>query len=81
MQLMEIRNTEKVIPKTIMIGPFFVNCSTISQTLSKKHKEQAVALLENVVSRLKRKMGEVSTSFVSSIVPYVPSFHHIYTYS
>ena len=68
MQLTEIRNIEKVIPTTIIIGPFFVNCSTISQALTEKRKEQAIALLENVVSRLKKKIGEVSTLFVFSYV-------------
>ena len=75
MHLTQIRYIGKVLPQTIIIGPFFVNCSTISQALSKKHKELAIALLDYVVSRLKKKIDEVSTSFVSSIVPY----NHVYS--
>ena len=60
MQLKEKENIEKTLPQNIVIGPFFVNCDTIRQALSKKCKELANALLEYVVSRLKRKSDEVS---------------------
>ena len=74
MQLKEKENIEKTLPQNIVIGPFYVNCDTIRQALSKKRKELANALLEYVVSRLKRKADEVSTSLLSI-------FHcHQYTY-
>ena len=60
MQLKEKENIEKTLPQNIVIGPFYVNCDTIRQTLSKKRKELANALLEYVVSRLKKKSEEVS---------------------
>ena len=65
MQLKEKENIEKTLPQNIVIGPFYVNCDTIRQALSKKRKELANALLEYVVSRLKRKADEVSTSLLS----------------
>ena len=58
-QLKEKENIEKTLPQNIVIGPFYVNCDTIRQALSKKRKELANALLEYVVSRLKRKADEV----------------------
>ena len=60
MQLKEKENIEKTLPQNIVIGPFYVNCDTIRQALSKKRKELANALLEYVVSRLKKKSEEVS---------------------
>ena len=61
MQLKEKENIEKTLPQNIVIGPFYVNCDTIRQALSRKRKELANALLEYVVSRLKKKSEEVST--------------------
>ena len=63
MQLKEKENIEKTLPQNIVIGPFYVNCDTIRQALSRKRKELANALLEYVVSRLKKKSEEVCTLF------------------
>ena len=60
MQLKEKENIEKTLPQNIVIGPFYVNCDTIRQALSRKRKELANALLEYVVSRLKKKSEKVS---------------------
>ena len=70
-QLKEKENIEKTLPQNIVIGPFYVNCDTIRQALSKKRKELANALLEYVVSRLKRKADEVNGSTVFM-------FHHCF---
>ena len=70
MQLKEKENIEKTLPQNIVIGPFYVNCDTIRQALSKKRKELANALLEYVVSRLKKKSEEVCTLFYCCIHKY-----------
>jgi len=66
MQLKEKANIEKTLPQSIVIGPFYVNCDTIRQALSKKRKELANALLEYVVNRLRNKAERVS--YVYNIV-------------
>ena len=59
MQLKEKANIEKTLPQSIVIGPFYVNCDTIRQALSKKRKELANALLEYVVGKLRDKTEKV----------------------
>jgi len=59
MQLKEKANIEKTLPQSIVIGPFYVNCDTIRQALSKKRKELANALLDYVVNRLRSKAEQV----------------------
>ncbi|XP_065895241.1 dynein axonemal heavy chain 1-like isoform X2 [Dysidea avara] len=63
MQLREKTNIEKTLPQSIVIGPFYVNCDTIRQALSKKRKELANALLEYVVDRLRDKAEKVTECF------------------
>lgn len=58
--LMEVEHLNKSIPSAIIIGPFMVNVEAIRQSLVKKRKGLAKALLDRLALRLRQQMQDVS---------------------
>lgn len=58
--LREMRLLEQSIPSAIIIGPFAVSVGAIRQTLVKKQKALAKALLDRLALRLHQQMQDVS---------------------
>lgn len=51
---------EKSLPSSIVIGPFFVHVETVRQTLIKKRKALATAMLDHLALKLQKKLDDVS---------------------
>ncbi|XP_009304459.3 dynein axonemal heavy chain 1 [Danio rerio] len=56
--LMEVEHLNKSIPSAIIIGPFMVNVEAIRQSLVKKRKGLAKALLDRLALRLRQQMQD-----------------------
>ena len=50
---------ETALPQSIVIGPFHVNTDLVRLALAKKHKEISRALLEFLVTQLRKETEEV----------------------
>ncbi|KAM6927306.1 LOW QUALITY PROTEIN: dynein axonemal heavy chain 1 [Xenentodon cancila] len=57
--LKEKETLENSLPSSIVIGPFFVNVDIVRQTLTRKRKAIASALLDNFALKLRQQMERV----------------------
>ena len=56
----EKERLEKSIPSNIVIGPFWVNTENLRQTLAKKRKEFAGAILDHLATKVRNQSEAVS---------------------
>ena len=63
MHLKEKQTLEKVIPPSIVIGPFYIVTSKIRENLSSKRKQLAEAILNYQTRKVKLRAEEVNNSF------------------
>ena len=53
---------ENSIPVSVVIGPFWVTCDGIRQSLAKKKKSLANSVLEFLAKKLRKQADEVNDS-------------------
>lgn len=63
MHLREKEIVERVVPQSIVIGPFFVSTSKLREALSSKRKMLAEAVLNYQTRKVRNKAEEVNNSF------------------
>lgn len=51
---------ENILPSSIIIGPFLVITENVRQTLSKKYKALAGAMLDSLARKLRKQADDVS---------------------
>ena len=59
MHLFEKERLESIIPSSIVVGAFWVNTENVRQSLSKKRKTLANAVLELLAKKLREQADEV----------------------
>lgn len=63
MHLSEKEKIENSIPSYVIIGPFWVACEQVRQTLSKKRKTLANSVLELLAKKLRSQADQVCEEF------------------
>ena len=63
MHLKEKESIESQIPSYVIIGPYWISCENVRQTLSKKRKTLANSVLELLAKKLRNQADEVCEEF------------------
>lgn len=78
MHLAEKEKLENSIPSSIVVGAFWVSTENVRQTLAKKRKALANAVLELLAKKLRIQANDVSSFFLATLEhTRAPGFLHV----